>query len=327
MPRDSGRSSDADVFSYDALTTTPSVDGELTDLHERALVQFGQIQTALRDERMQCLQDRRFVNIAGAQWEGPLGDQFENKPKLEVNKTAKSRDGIIREYRNNRMDVKFVSKDGAIDDELADTCAKLYRADEQDSNAEDAKDNCFQELVDGGIGAFRLRTRYEEEDVEEEDEPQRIMMEPIVDADSSVFFDLDCKTQDKSDARYCFVITSMTYEEYEDKFGENPADWPKQIQQRYHDWLTPDVVYVAEYFHVEYLPSWVKIFRGLDGSEVRHTETEFDSDPTLARALKATGFKELRKKKTRRKRVHKYIMSGGAVLEDCGHIVGSVRCV
>lgn len=323
MARDSGRSSDADVFSYDPLTTTPSTKKDLHDIHEKALVQFGYIQSALRDERMQCLQDRRFVNIAGAQWEGPLGDQFENKPKLEVNKTAKSRDGIVREYRNNRMDVKFISKDGAVDDELADTCAKLYRADEQDSNAEDAKDNCFQELVDGGIGAFRLRTRYEEEDVEEEDEPQRIMMEPIVDADSSVFFDLDCKTQDKSDAKYAYLICSMTYEEYEDKYEENPADWPKQIQQRYHDWLTPDVVYVAEYYCVEWLPSFLKIYRGLDGSEVRHTETELENAPGLGRTLKATGFKEIRKKKTKRKRVHKYVLSGGAVLEDCGYIVGS----
>jgi hypothetical protein len=314
------------VVSYDPADTKPSTntDRDLNEIHIDALVKYGNIQSALRDERMQCLQDRRFVNIAGAQWEGPLSEQFENKPKLEVNKTAKSVDGIIREYRNNRMDVKFISKDGATDDELADTCAKLYRADEQDSSAEDAMDNAFQESVDGGIGAWRLSTQYQDEEaVETEDEPQRIIMEPIVDADSSVFFDLDCKRQDKSDAKYCYVVTSQTYDEYEADYGKSPADWPKQIQQRYFDWLTPSVVYVAEYYKVEYVPSFVNFYTGLDGSEESHSEAELENDDSLARTLKATGFKKTGSKKIKRKRIHKYILSGAAVLEDCGYIVGS----
>ena len=57
-----------------------------SNLHEDAMAEFDKIQTALRDERLQCLQDRRFYSIAGAQWEGPLGIQFENKPRFEVNK-------------------------------------------------------------------------------------------------------------------------------------------------------------------------------------------------------------------------------------------------
>jgi phage terminase large subunit len=53
----------------------------LPNLHAEALRQFNDIQTALRDERLQCLQDRRFYSLAGAQWEGPLYDQYENKPR------------------------------------------------------------------------------------------------------------------------------------------------------------------------------------------------------------------------------------------------------
>lgn len=312
------------------ISYNPSEVGSLGDevddneIHEEALVRYQYIQSALRDERMQALQDRRFVNITGAQWEGALGEQFENKPKLEINKTAKSRDGIVKEYRNNRMDVSFISKDGAIDDQLADTCAKLYRADEQDSSAEDALDNAFQEAVDGGMGAWRLSTRYEDEEaIEEEDEPQRIIFDTIVDADSSVFFDLDSKRQDKSDAKFCYVVSSMTYDEYEAEYDENPCDWPKQIQQRYFDWLTPDVAYVAEYFKIEYTQSFVNFYEGLDGTEVFHSEAELERDSELVRTLKATGFRKTRAKKIKRKRVHKYIMSGMEILEDCGFIVGS----
>jgi len=39
----------------------------LADVHADALAQFDNVQSALRDERLQCLQDRRFYSLAGAQ--------------------------------------------------------------------------------------------------------------------------------------------------------------------------------------------------------------------------------------------------------------------
>ena len=88
----------------------------LSDVHNDALGEFARIQSALRDERLQCLEDRRFYSINGAQWEGNLLDQYENKPRLEVNKIALSVMRIINEYRNNRVTVDFTSKDGTPND-------------------------------------------------------------------------------------------------------------------------------------------------------------------------------------------------------------------
>ena len=150
----------------------------------RGEAQFDATQSANRDERRQCVEDRRFYSIAGAQWEGPLGEQFENRPKLENNKVHLGVMRIINEYRNNRISVDFVSKDGSEDD-LADVCDGLYRADEQDSCAEEAYDNGFEEATGGGFGSWRLRTCYEDE-YDDENEKQRIRIEPIYDADTSV---------------------------------------------------------------------------------------------------------------------------------------------
>ena len=91
----------------------PTRDQRLGNVHEAALNEFDRCQSVMRDERLQCLQDRRFYSIAGAQWEGPLGEQFENKPRFEVNKIHMSVIRIINEYRNNRIAVDFVSKDGS----------------------------------------------------------------------------------------------------------------------------------------------------------------------------------------------------------------------
>jgi len=146
-----------------------SKDQYLANLHAEALAEFDNIQSALRDERLQCLQDRRFYSLAGAQWEGPLWDQYENKPKFEVNKIHLAVIRIINEYRNNKVSVSFVSKEGEEYDSLADTCAGLYRADEQDSVADEAYDNAFEEAVGGGFGAWRLRTEYQDDEDPDDD--------------------------------------------------------------------------------------------------------------------------------------------------------------
>lgn len=296
----------------------------LADIHAEAMTEFDKIQSALRDERLQCLQDRRFYSIAGSQWEGPLGEQFENKPKFEVNKIHLAVLRIFNEYRNNRISVDFVSKDGSKNDKLADVCDGLYRADEQDSGAEEAYDNAFEEAVGGGFGAWRLRAEYED-DEDPEDERQRIRIEPIFDADSSVFFDLNAKRQDKADAKRCYVLTALTRDAYASEYGDDPASWPKEVYQHEFDWLTPDVVYVAEYYRVEETNQTVHIFEGLDAQEVRYTDDELVADETIEETLLATGFKEVRQKRIKRRRVHKYILNGARVLDDLGYIAG--KCI
>ena len=298
-----------------------SKESRFARVHGEALTQYDDIQTALQAERRMCVDDRRFYSIAGAQWEGPWLTQYENKPRIEVNKVHGAVMRVINEYRANRISVDFVSKDGADVDDLADVCDGLYRADEQDSTADEAYDNAFEEAVGGGFGAWRLRADWEDE-YDDENDRQRIRIEPIFDADTSVFFDLEAKRQDKSDARFAFVVTSMSRPAYIERYGDDPSTWPKIVTRAQYDWCTPDVVYVAEYYRVEDTTETVRIFRLLDGSTERYTKADFDEDENLERMLSSTGATEIGQKRTKRRRVHKYVMSGGRILEDQGYIAG-----
>ena len=293
----------------------------LADIHAEAIKEFDEIQAAMRDERLQCLQARRFYSIRGAQWEGNLGEQFANKPKFEVNKIHLAVIRIINEYRNNNFNPEFISKDGAKNDKLADLCAGLFRADMQDSSAQEAFDNAFEEAVGGGFGAVRLRNVFVDEENEESDE-QRIIAEPIYDADSSVFFDLGAKKQDKSDAKRCYVITSMSRADYENEYGDNPSSWPKDINQSEFDWETPDFVYVCEHYRVENTRDTLYTYEGIDGSIERYTQSQIDDDEELEQDLEDRGFRVVKERKVKRRRVHKYIFSG-VPLEDCGYIAGN----
>src|SRR3990167_3141758 len=292
---------------------------KLQDIHADALREFDQIQAAYRDERLQCLKDRRFYSVPGAMWEGKLGEQFENKPRYEFNKTHLAVIRIINEYRNNRVTVNFVSKTGKKNDALADVCAAMYRANEQDSGAEEAYDNAFEEAVGGGMGAWRLRADYDD-DEDDENDYLKICIEPITDADNSVFFDLDAKRQDKADAKRCYVLRSMSRGAYEEEYDDNPASWQKIVHQSEFDWASPDIVFVAEMYKVEEVSETVRVYEDLQGVETRYQESAWTEE--LEAKLDAIGSKLVREKKVKRRKVRKYIMSGGGILEDCGYIAG-----
>jgi cell pole-organizing protein PopZ len=305
---------------------------KLKDILESSLRGLDASYKASQDERRQSLEDRRFCSIAGAQWEGKLGEQFENKPKFEFNKVHLSIIRIYNEYRNNPVTVDFVAKDGTESGRLADTCDSLYRADEQDSCADEAYDNAFEEAVAGGFGAYRVTEEYEDEGDPDNDD-QRIRFRPIFDADQTVFFSADAKRQDKSDSPECWVLCGMSPEFYKEKYGRDISSIEMAFDDLEFDWVTPDVVYVAEYFKEEDVGETVHYFESFDGEKKRLNESEFtdedgeydqDAFEEKKQELELAGWTFEKTRKIKVKRIHKYIHDGAGILEDCGHIAGKL---
>jgi hypothetical protein len=220
----------------------PNDNDNLDDIFNTARKQFTVAVSSCQEERENCLSDRRFVNVKGAQWDGWLSQQFENRPKLEINKIQISCMKIINEYLNNTIDTTFIPRDS--NDKLADACTSIMRADENDSNAPEAFDGALWETVTGGMGGWRLTTQYLD-DEDEDDEAQRIKFEPVVDADKSIFFTHSVRA-DKSDAKACMVINKMAKDEYIDEFDDDPANWGDNvINVPNFDWFDDDTVTVV----------------------------------------------------------------------------------
>lgn len=290
-------------------------------IYDEISINITEVQSALNPERIQCLKDRRFYSIAGAQWEGRWGLQYENRPRLEINKIHRSVIDIIQNYRQNRVTVEFVSKSGKKRDTLADICRGAYRADEQRSNAFEAYDNGFEEAVGGGFGAWRLSTEYEDEE-DPENENQKICIEPIYDADNCVFFDLSAKRQDKRDATFAFILSSFSPESATKTFGFLPSTIQRIVTQSYFDFTPTDLIYVAEYFKVEHKKEKILYFKNGAGEEEKIFASDFkdgkkDLDDYIAR-----GYIKVRERTISRRRVRKYIVDGARVLKDCGYIHG-----
>ena len=294
----------------------------LRRVHQRMLERFDRAWSATRDERLQCLQDRRFTFVSGAQWEGSLGEQFANRPRFEMNKMRKAVARVISEYRQNRVDAKFLPRrDSPANESAAEAATSKYRAGCNSHVAKAATDNALEEAAAGGIGAWRLCPAYEDER-DPANEHQDIAWKPIYDADVRVFLDDNALLPDKSDAKWGFVITPYTQEAYKAEFGDDPASWSVEVTLRAFDWVVQDLVYVAEYYEIQTVKAPVRTYVHLDGTEQRVTMRDLEVEPELERWLAAVGARKTAEREVELPEVRKYVANGDRILEDCGRTPG-----
>lgn len=295
------------------------------DFLEQALTRFNKVQSDQMPVRELSKSDRAFSVVRGEQWRGNFDEQFSNKPKIEVNKIARAIKRINSEYRNNKTNVAFIAREDDVseDDAIADIATGAMRADEKDSAANEAYDNAWFEGVSGGMGGWRLRTVHEDE-LDPDDDKQRVYFEPIYEADQSVYFDPNSKRYDKSDAQYCFVVHSMTREAYEMQYKDDCSSWPKSSlsDSTAWTWARPDLVYIAEYYTVHSQPEQCNYYRLVDGREEEYTQDELEEDDNLRDTLEATGAQLLRVELKRKRVIKKSLLTGGKVLEKPRVIAG-----
>lgn len=301
---------------------------ENADIHSLALKRFSASEGTQRDQRKLCVEDRRFYAVDGAQWEGKIGEQFANKPRVSVNKVKRAIDVTIAGYSEHNIDTVFKPKDGVGNGD-ADSIASLYRADKQDSCAEEAEDTAFEEGVSGGMGAWILRHDYA--DGYGDSEEQRIGFEPIHDADRRVFFDVASTKRDKSDAKHAWLLHFVMRDDYKEEYGDDPVDWPASLDRGLYQWASKDTVTVAEYYVVEEESVTYYIYRSIatddsdnqnQSNDIKYIDKDFEEDDNLELALEAQGMRRVREYKKTRRRVKKYIMSGGGILRDGTYIAG-----
>lgn len=292
---------------------------DLVAVHKRALKRFDSVALPQMEMRRISLEDRRFVTIEGAMWEGVWGEQYENSPRPEIDKITPSLEKMETDYRQNRLTPDFIPGTGAESD-TADTLDGMHRADSYYFKSQQARDNAFQEAIRGGFGAYRLTTDYQNPDDPDSDEQRVNPGMAIVDADQSVYFGPSV-LYDKRDAPWAFIVSADERDEAVEKWGEeNVEDWPVTNATYAYDWYTPDIVRTAEYYEVEQVADKRVTFTQEQSQETQaFFLSELDDDDI--KDLHALGWKDKRKD-VKRTRIHKYIMNGTKVIKDCGYIAG-----
>ena len=296
-------------------------DARLAEVHKRAIRRFDATVVPQIPMREESLLARRFVEIPGAQWEGPWGEQFENSIRVEVPKIGRAIRKIETDYRENRIVPDFKPDGGDSNQDTANTIAGMHRADSYKFKAQEARDNAFQEAIRGGFGAYRL-INVREDEYDRDNDKQRINPGALItDADQHVFFDPQAKSYGKHEAGFAFVLLPYTPEAFTDEFGDaEPTDWPDNLRHSTYDWYRPEVVMACEYYEVEDRTETLYVLtHPLITEEERIWKSEIEDEALADKKL--AGW-EVAIQRRKRRRVHKYILSGCRVLEDCGVIAG-----
>ena len=286
------------------------------DLHDSA-----DIHTEQRD---QANDDMRFINVRGAQWEDFLEADFENRARLEFDITSPYINRFMGNWNQNRVGVEFKPDDSKSSDDDAELLNGIYRIDFREGSGKMSVDNAVQEAATCGYGAYKIATKFVDEE-DPENDFQRIEFRPMYNAYNSVFWDLQSQRIDKRDARFCTTLTLMTSKSFKDRYGEDklPASVFDPTTLRRFNFFSINIEMIHIGTRYEVIKNSVKVFvyRNLASGQMEvYEEAEHKQ---IEGQLKDDENKQfVRERKILKQHVMKTVFSGQDILEDTKRISG-----
>ena len=199
----------------------------------------------------------------------------------------------------------------------------MYLTDMRHNSAKIAVNVAVREQVEAGVGAWRIVTEYEDQDPTSNN--QIIRREPIHSACSSVIWDSNSKQMDKSAARHCTIIHSMSKNGWEAFAEEHDIDVDDEPDfQSPNDWTFPwatqDTIHIAEFYEVEEKKEAAFIY--LDPM-TQEPVSYFKRDiKDVIDELAERGFQKVAERQIKRKRVYKTLLSSTQIYKDKQLIAG-----
>jgi Phage P22-like portal protein len=212
---------------------------------ELARKRFIQARDEEAEIRKEALEDLQFV--AGEQWDQRVKRERENagRPALTHNRLQAFCAQVENEARQQKPQIRFSPVEDA-DEDTAEIYEGLARHIQYDSRASIAYENAVVYQTGGGFGFFRLLADY----CDGESFDQELKIESIPDP-FSVYGLLTPAIRGQK-ARYAFVVTTISRDEYKAQFGEKDEDEISNFADSDGDgWVTKDYVRIAEYWRLE----------------------------------------------------------------------------
>ena len=258
--------------------------------------------TADDDNRRLAMQDIKFTNVPGEQWDQQMKVDRGLRPCYEFNKLRVTAKRIINEMRANRPSGKVRGAEGA-DKGTADIYEGLIRNIWNNSDGDSVIDNAAEYQVTGGMGAWRIDTEYASDNVFEQD----IVINPIVNP-FCLYADPASKDILKRDAEDWLLTEKISKTSYEARWPKaEKVDFDKSEFDDDDDWDDGESVRICEYWWKE--PVVKEIWQLQDGKVI-------EADTDEAQAILETEPDQIKRK--RLVNTHKIMMciaSGEAILE------------
>lgn len=198
--------------------------------------------------RSRYLEDIKFYNgdpDNGYQW--PLdvrkNRDVEKRPVLTINKVRQYCLNITNDAKQNKPSVKVRPVGNEATYEGAQVMEGIVRHIEYQSNAQAIYDNANGFQVQGGVGYWRLLTRYVSPDSFDQD----IFIEGVRDP-MSVVLDPDAKEPDRSDMNWGFIFEDVAKDKFDYEYPDHKDSVGSSSLGNIPDWIDEHHVRVCEYY-------------------------------------------------------------------------------
>ena len=253
---------------------------EQEKLLERIKDRYDTMYDSDQENRREALDDLKFVNVPGYQWDDNMKQERGQRPCYEFNKLRISGKRIINDMRANRPQGKVRAVEGG-DKKVAEINEGLIRNIWNVSDGDTVIDNAAEYQVNAGIAAWRVTTEYCDDGAFDQD----IVLKPIKNP-----FTLYCDPASndflKRDAEDWLLTEKVTFKSYEAKYGKDTEKSDFQDSIEFDDdenWQDEERVRVAEYWWKEPYKKelWMMQFPLEDGG-VENKVVDSESDEAEA---------------------------------------------
>jgi hypothetical protein len=204
-------------------------------------------QSADNDIRDQARDAQLFISKKDGQWEPYWWNANQNKPRYTFDMTCPIVDQVAGEIEQADFDIRVSPAGGSATKDVALTYDGIIRNLENISNAKDVYADAARGMVTTGYDGWRVVQKYAEDNSFDQD----LIIEKIHNFIDRVWFDPAAEKQDKSDARYCFVLHPMAKDEFDKRYPDaSGASVPDDRDgDAYYD--KAEVVVIGEFLYVE----------------------------------------------------------------------------
>jgi len=199
------------------------------------------------ENRQQAMEDMKFVNVPGEQWEYNMKQERGHRPCYEFNKLRISCKRIINDMRANRPGAKVRAvEDG--DPDIATIDEGLIRNISERSDFDSIVDYEGEYQVAAGMCAWRVNTKYTHEDAFNQD----IVIEPFRNP-FTVYCDPQSRDFLKRDAQDWCITEMISHDSFERRWPDTPVvEFDSGESDTYDDegdWTTEKQTRIAEYWY------------------------------------------------------------------------------
>lgn len=277
------------------------------------------------DTRERSSDDLMFARFN--QWDEALDEYSDNEYRGQFDIITRQLRQVAGEMMANPISVSYRPTD---DDNSSKEGAKIlngmYRASMRSNSSKEAIDIAIDSQITAGMGAWRLRTRYVDEN-ENDNDMQMIEREPIHEAHNVVYFDSMSKRKDKSDAKWACILSWYTDEGYADLIEEYGYDRDERTgtsvkspsESGVYPWNHGERNYVGEYYEKTNKKRRIVILENPMTGERLTVERKEREEIDLALE---NGFIEVARKTVKSTRVEKYIVDGQGIIDGPTIIAG-----